>query len=137
MYFASTFLSLLDLMIDHLRRLSLSPSDSSDPSSSSPSTDPIRLSSLSYNVILTTDYLHIVPRTAESYVAGGEQSISVNSLGFAGMLLVKDEQSLGVVKKVGVLEVLKSVGYPPVVHGELADEVVDSHVEVDDEPEEA
>lgn len=119
MYFASSFLALLDLMIDHLRRISLS--DSNAPA--------IRLSSLSYNVILTESYLHIVPRTAECFATEDGTSISINSLGFAGMVLVKDQNSLEKVKEVGVLQVLSQVAYRPVAPGESSEEVQDSHLE--------
>lgn len=118
MYFASKFLALLDLMIDHLRRISISEDSSSDP---------IRLSTLSWNLILTQQYMHIVPRTAETYSIPGMEGkeISINSLGFAGMLLVKDVESLQKVKEVGVLEVLKRVGYRPVQSGETSEEMRD------------
>ena len=120
MYFASKFLALLDLMIDHLRRISLS----DDPTSSISA--PIRLSTLSWNLIITQSYMHIVPRTAESYTPpGSSSSISINSLGFAGMLLVKDEESLKVVKEVGVLSVLEKVAYRPVRSGETSEEMRD------------
>jgi sulfate adenylyltransferase (ADP) / ATP adenylyltransferase len=119
MYFASTFLALLDLMIDHLRRISLSTPDS----------PVIRLSSLSYNVILTESYMHIVPRTAECFTTEDGTSVSVNSLGFAGMVLVKDQKSLEKVKEVGVLKVLSQVAYRPVAPGESSEEVQDSQLD--------
>ncbi|KPV78423.1 uncharacterized protein RHOBADRAFT_40970 [Rhodotorula graminis WP1] len=121
-YLGQRFLELLDLMIDHRRRLSLS-----DPAAlglDAP-TRGMRLSELSYNVVMTQQYLHLVPRRREKYTArassdvdgGGEgapgRTVSVNALGFAGMVLVKDEATLEVVKRVGVLEVLKEVGLPP------------------------
>ncbi|BGP12790.1 hypothetical protein JCM10213_007304 [Rhodosporidiobolus nylandii] len=103
------FISCLDLMIDHLRRLA----EEENLSSSS-----IRLSDLSYNVVLTQSYLHLVPRSAEKYTTKSGRSISVNSLGFAGMLLVKEQEALDEIKEVGVLEVLSSVGYRPIAAGE-------------------
>lgn len=119
MYFASTFLALLDLMIDHLRRISLS----------DPDAPAIRLSSLSYNVILTGSYMHIVPRTAECFTTEDGTSVSINSLGFAGMVLVKDSKTLEKVKEVGVLKVLSQVAYRPVAPGESSEEVQDSHLD--------
>ncbi|GAA5887477.1 hypothetical protein JCM6882_001422 [Rhodosporidiobolus microsporus] len=104
------FLSCLDLMIDHLRRLA--EEDSSSSSSS------FRLSDLSYNVLLTQKYIHLVPRSAEKYTTSTGREISINSLGFAGMVLVKEQEALDEIQKVGVLEVLKSVGYRPIVAGE-------------------
>ncbi|SGY35163.1 BQ5605_C002g01734 [Microbotryum silenes-dioicae] len=132
-YLGMTFLSLLDLMIEHLRRASLVKS-SSEGASSDPSTTtappPLSsrggLSGLSYNLIMTEKYLQIIPRSKESWSASGsQQQISVNSLGFAGMLLVKDEEILEEVKKVGVMSILKEVGVDPVVSGELGEEVQD------------
>ncbi|GAA5832239.1 hypothetical protein JCM11251_004289 [Rhodosporidiobolus azoricus] len=103
------FLSCLDLMIDHLRRLA--EEDSSAPSK-------FRLSDLSYNVILTQKYIHLVPRSKEKYTTSSGREISVNSLGFAGMVLVKEQEALDEIKEVGVLAVLKSVGYRPIEAGE-------------------
>lgn len=64
----------------------------------------------SYNVLLTRAHLYIVPRARETHVLSetGEQ-LSVNALGFAGMLLVKSERELEAVKKEGVLRILESV----------------------------
>ncbi|GAA5984012.1 hypothetical protein JCM11641_005567, partial [Rhodosporidiobolus odoratus] len=108
------FLSCLDLMIDHLRRLA---EEQSSPSSSA-STPSFRLSNLSYNVILTQSYIHLVPRRAEKYLTVSGRGVSINSLGFAGMVLVKEQEALEEIKQVGVLEVLKSVGYPAAEGGE-------------------
>jgi len=105
-------------MIDHRRRLSLS-----DPAAlglDAP-TRGMRLSDLSYNVVMTQQYIHLVPRRREKYTVRSSDSaegaqgrtVSVNALGFAGMVLVKDEETLEAVKQVGVLEVLKEVGLPP------------------------
>ncbi|GAA5857249.1 hypothetical protein JCM8547_009397 [Rhodosporidiobolus lusitaniae] len=102
------FLHCLDLLIDHLRRL--------DASSSLPSS--FRFSDLSYNVILTQSYMHLVSRSKEKYTTKSGREISVNSLGFAGMVLVKEQEALEEIKEVGVLEVLKSVGYRAVEQGE-------------------
>ncbi|KAJ3111647.1 hypothetical protein HK100_002621 [Physocladia obscura] len=44
---------------------------------------------VSYNVIFTSRWMVVVPRRAESY-----DGVSVNSVGFAGMLLVKNEELL-------------------------------------------
>ncbi|GAA5869674.1 hypothetical protein JCM1840_000554 [Sporobolomyces johnsonii] len=117
-YLGNRFLQLLDLMIDHLRRLAESESEQGATASSS---GPIRLSNLSYNVILTTSYLHVVPRVREKFTTASNRGISINSLGFAGMVLVKEQEALDEIKEIGVLEVLKGVGYRPVVEGEAAD----------------
>ena len=107
------YLSLLDAVADHSRHLL-----QSLPSSDGPQPFGKKLSEVSYNFLLTPEYMQIVPRTKEkctlqSEKPGGEElQVSVNSLGFAGMLLVKSEEELEAVKKAGVIEVLKSVTYP-------------------------
>ncbi|KAK4057618.1 bifunctional AP-4-A phosphorylase/ADP sulfurylase [Microbotryomycetes sp. JL221] len=112
LYFSSVFLPLLDLMIEHLRRLAHHDNDQR-----------ISLSSLSYNVIMTTSYIHVVPRTREEFILESGDKVSVNSLGFAGMLLVKSQETLNAVKEIGVLKVLEGVGHRPVAAGESVDEV--------------
>ncbi|KND01842.1 uncharacterized protein SPPG_03632 [Spizellomyces punctatus DAOM BR117] len=61
----------------------------------------------SYNMIMTREFMMVVPRRVERAFG-----VSVNSVGFAGMLLVKNEEQLEVVKRVGPMEVLKEVGCP-------------------------
>lgn len=70
------------------------------------------MSEVSYNFLLTPEYMQIVPRTREKGELEEGMKVSVNSLGFAGMLLVKTKEELEAVKKVGVVEVLKRVAYP-------------------------
>jgi len=123
-YLGQRFVELLDLMIDHRRRLSLSDPAALglDADASEQPTRGIRLSDMSYNVVLTQRYLHLVPRRREKYLtARSSLPVSINSLGFAGMVLVKDERALDEVKEVGVLEVLKQVGLPPL-------DIVDAHL---------
>lgn len=107
-YLANLFMSLLDLMIDHLRRLALNESEGITQ---------FKLSQLSYNVIITLDYIHLVPRLKERFERE-EKSISINALGFAGMMLFKDPEALALVQRVGAWEVLKELGFPPVAAGE-------------------
>lgn len=57
-----------------------------------------------YNFIATKDWMFLVPRSEEFY-----RSISVNSLGFAGTLLVKNEEELKLLKKLGPMNLLRSV----------------------------
>lgn len=65
----------------------------------------------SYNVIITLEHMHIIPRRQDSYVLQetGEK-FSVNALGFAGMLLAKSEQEVEAVKQEGIGEILRGVG---------------------------
>ena len=60
-----------------------------------------------YNLLVTQRWMLLVPRSQEDF-----ESISVNSLGFAGALLVRHEQQLERLKSFGPLNVLKSVAVP-------------------------
>ncbi|HIK37335.1 MAG: phosphorylase [Geminocystis sp.] len=58
-----------------------------------------------YNLLVTQDWMMLVPRRKEKF-----KSISVNSLGFAGNLLVKNEEQLATVEKHKPLKILAKVG---------------------------
>jgi len=90
---SSAFMQLLDLSISTIRH---------DPDY--PAGSP------SYNVILTLEHLHIIPRKHENHLVAetGEQ-VSVNAMGFAGMLLVRSEAELEAVKRETVGKILRSV----------------------------
>lgn len=60
-----------------------------------------------YCLVVTRQWMLLAPRSQEFY---GE--ISVNSLGFAGCLLVRKPEHLELVKKIGPLELLKAVSLP-------------------------
>ena len=65
----------------------------------------------SYNVILTLRHLYLVPRRQEEHeLSETGDKLSVNALGFAGMLLVKSEKELEAVKKEGCANILLNVG---------------------------
>lgn len=57
-----------------------------------------------YNLLATREWMLLVPRTQERF-----ESISVNSLGFAGALLVRNPQQMKLLKEQQPLAVLKSV----------------------------
>jgi len=57
-----------------------------------------------YNLLLTRKWMLLVPRSREHYA-----SISVNALGFAGSLLVKDKAQLERVRNTGPMRVLREV----------------------------
>ncbi len=59
-----------------------------------------------YNLLATRGWMMLVPRSGEDY-----RSIAVNSLGFAGALLVRDHQQLNLLKELTPLEVLKNTGF--------------------------
>ena len=60
---------------------------------------------------MTLEHIHVIPRKMENHVLHetGEK-LSVNALGYAGMLLVKSEGELDAVKTEGVGPILKGVG---------------------------
>lgn len=58
-----------------------------------------------YNMLMTTDWLMVVPRLREH-----RDSISVNALGFAGSLFVRDEREMNLVEAAGPMAVLRDVG---------------------------
>ena len=91
---ANIFLSLLDLSISTIRH---------DPDY--PAGRP------SYNVIMTLEHMYLIPRKHERHVLRNTgENLGVNALGFAGMLLVKNEEELEAVKQEGVCSILKGVG---------------------------
>lgn len=57
-----------------------------------------------YNLLVTREWMMIIPRSQPKY-----QSISINSLGFAGALLVKDEQQMKLLREVKPLTILEKV----------------------------
>jgi len=60
--------------------------------------------SIAYNFLATREWMFIVPRSEEHF-----ESISVNSLGFAGALLVRNQQQMQMLKDCKPMEVLKQV----------------------------
>jgi ATP adenylyltransferase len=57
-----------------------------------------------YNLLVTRDWMLVVPRRQERY-----ETISVNALGFAGSLYVRNKAELEVVRRVGPMNVLRAV----------------------------
>ncbi|CAA7261732.1 unnamed protein product [Cyclocybe aegerita] len=91
---ADAFLRLLDLSISTIRH---------DPDY--PQGSP------SYNVIITLEHIHVIPRRQENHTLQETgDKLSINALGFAGMLLVKSEEELEAVKKESVSQILQAVG---------------------------
>ena len=71
-----------------------------------PITDPQKsIQSGPYNLLLTREWMLLVPRSEECF-----ESISINALGFAGALLVKNEEQMHMLKQAGAMAVLKSTG---------------------------
>ncbi|MEH2144845.1 ATP adenylyltransferase family protein [Nostoc sp.] len=57
-----------------------------------------------YNLLATREWILIVPRSQEHF-----QSISINSLGFAGTLLVRNPAEMEILKAQGPMTILKNV----------------------------
>ena len=86
----------------------------------------------SYNVVVTLEHMYVVPRKQESHVLiETGDFLSVNALGFAGMLLVKSERELEAVKREGIAKILKSVGLESVHDRQVSEahetDAVDGH----------
>ncbi|KAH8119256.1 ATP adenylyltransferase-domain-containing protein [Phellopilus nigrolimitatus] len=76
----------------------------------------------SYNVLLTRAHMYIIPRRREEHVLSETgDALSVNALGFAGMLLVKSERELDAVKKESVVAILKDVGLASAHEEQISD----------------
>ena len=60
-----------------------------------------------YNLLVTRQWLLLVPRSKECF-----ESISINALGFAGALLVKDAAQLCILRKQGPMTALQRVAPP-------------------------
>ena len=104
---AQAFIELLDLCFSTVRH------DESYPSGPP-----------SYNILLTLEHMYLFPRREESHVLSetGEQ-LSINALGFAGMILVKSPEELEAVTKEGVGNVLKAVACAS-VHEQQVDDTI-------------
>lgn len=58
-----------------------------------------------YNLLMTRDWMLLVPRSQEHF-----KTISINALGFAGALLVRDTSEMALIKQQGPMTVLSHVG---------------------------
>jgi ATP adenylyltransferase len=59
-----------------------------------------------YNLLVTRQWLLLIPRSKKYF-----EGISINALGFAGVLLVKDTAQLAILQKHGPMTALQRVGY--------------------------
>ena len=73
----------------------------------SPRSDILKRQSMQYCLLVTRQWMLLVPRSREFF-----DSVSINSLGFAGALLVRDSMQMDLIKKAGPMNVLKSVALP-------------------------
>jgi len=60
-----------------------------------------------YGFLATREWMFLVPRSREFF-----EGISVNSIGYAGGLLVRNEEQMGRVAEIGPMRVLTEVGIP-------------------------
>ncbi|MGB3514699.1 MAG: DUF4922 domain-containing protein [Microcoleaceae cyanobacterium] len=58
----------------------------------------------SYNLLVTREWMLVVPRMEEEF-----QNISINSLGFVGAMLVKNREQMEIIKQNGPLKILQKV----------------------------
>ena len=68
-------------------------------------------SKLSYNFVMTPDWIFVSPREKDDYQREGHK-IGVNSTGMVGLLLTKSDQETAFVEKIGPLAILADVGSP-------------------------
>lgn len=61
----------------------------------------------SYNVVLTSSYMMLVPRSKEVYGL-----VAVNSMGFAGSMLVRSKAELDFIRSESPMRILAAVGIP-------------------------
>ncbi len=59
-----------------------------------------------YNLLATREWMLIIPRAKEEF-----ESISINSLGFAGSLFVRDEEQMQILKNYGPMNMLQNVAF--------------------------
>ena len=60
--------------------------------------------SAAYNLLMRRDWMLMVPRSQERF-----ETISINALGFAGSLFVRDEKELNRVEEIGPMHILNQV----------------------------
>lgn len=63
---------------------------------------------ISYSFIMTTDYMMLVPRSNGVY----KNTIGINSCGYVGLLLCKNEETQSLVNNDGPLTILQECGFP-------------------------
>lgn len=61
-----------------------------------------------YNVVFTRKWILVAPRSNAYY----KDVLGLNSAGFVGLILAKNEELLELIKKDGALNILKAVGFP-------------------------
>lgn len=98
-------------MIDSLRRLSMMHPEDQEGGTTTVPAPQFKLSDLSYNVVMTDGYLMMIPRRKERADLKDGTTLSLNSLAFAWMIMVRNKTMLKSVQDAGVLELLTQVAY--------------------------
>lgn len=114
------FMALLDEMY-HTIRVRAEHERERDAQTGTSSSGSQASSAPSYNVVMTLEHIYLFPRSAEKFIQhGGEEvpqtfelTLSINSLGYAGMLLVKSDEELEKVRQIGIGRMLGQVGMEP------------------------
>jgi ATP adenylyltransferase len=65
------------------------------------------LQSAPYCLVITREWMIVVPRSREHF-----GTVSINSLGYAGALLVRNEEELQVIRDAGPLAALRATALP-------------------------
>lgn len=68
---------------------------------------------VSYNVVMTTKYMMVVPRHRNNYKDG---KFGLNSCGFMGLFLCREKEHLEMCKEIGPHVILSDLGFPRVEH---------------------
>ncbi|DAZ99257.1 TPA: hypothetical protein N0F65_008124 [Lagenidium giganteum] len=63
---------------------------------------------VAYNLLLTSSFLFMIPRKCQAYLG-----MEVNSIGFIGSFLTRNEEQLAFLKTTGPMELLRQVTFPP------------------------
>ena len=77
------------------------------PPTPATASDAVDVAPPSYNLLLTSRWMLVVPRSASD-----NGPVSVNSLGYAGTFLVKSAEALAHLRAVGPWKLLATVGIP-------------------------
>lgn len=91
-YLMGKLIRLLDLMFDFKRGKEFADNSSS------------------YNVLITRTHLHMIPRSRKVRELLNGSTIGIGGIGYAGILIVKREEDLSEINKVGITNVLLSLG---------------------------
>lgn len=64
----------------------------------------------SYNVLITKNHLHLIPRSREEFDLSNGSQVGIGGFNYTGIVIVKQEEDFDEVKKIGIKNILLSVG---------------------------